>query len=216
MSQNSDGLLGYGVAAGIAVIVIIGISSAANQNQGVNQDSGDIPYVGEVSSADQVLKPSSQSELSPSFSEQTLNPTFAIEGQPLSDLSTIHRVALASSGGVLEVPVTINGLVRGNFTLDSGASVVVLSKEIFVELINKDGIKKNEYLGTEKYTIADGSVIEAPVFMIKKITVGDITVRDIKAAVSGTGGGLLLGQSFLRRFKKWHVDNETDELIIEF
>lgn len=215
MSESHDGLIGYGVAAGIAAVVLIALSSGSNQNRSQSQDGAATPYTDGSAARDPLPGAGDASGPYPKVAEDRLGPDFTFEEQALTEATTIHRVALTSADGVLEVPVTINGLAEGNFTLDSGASVVVLSKELFVELIRKGGIKKSDYLGTEKYSLADGSIMESPVFTIKKLMVGDVTVRDIRATVTGEGGGLLLGQSFLRRFKSWHVDNDTNELVVE-
>jgi predicted aspartyl protease len=67
----------------------------------------------------------------------------------------------------------------------------------------------------QKFKIADGSIIDKPVIIIKSLKIGDIEVKNIKASVGDLNSDLLLGQSFQKRFKILKIDNISNELIIE-
>jgi hypothetical protein len=41
------------------------------------------------------------------------------------------------------------------------------------------------------------------------------TVENVKGRVAPAQGDLLLGQSFLGRFRSWSIDNKTNELLPE-
>jgi hypothetical protein len=71
-----------------------------------------------------------------------------------------------------------------------------------------------DFIGTEKYGLADGSTVESRTFIIKSLKVGDRTVTDVRASITDVNGPLLLGQSFLKRFKSWSQDNAAHELIL--
>jgi len=45
--------------------------------------------------------------------------------------------------------------------------------------------------------------------------VGDREIRDVTATISRRGSMLLLGQSFLRKFKSWSIDNRRRVLVLE-
>jgi predicted aspartyl protease len=47
------------------------------------------------------------------------------------------------------------------------------------------------------------------------LKIGDLVVEDVKASVTPSHASLLLGQSFLERFKSWSIDNTTHELLLE-
>jgi predicted aspartyl protease len=51
--------------------------------------------------------------------------------------------------------------------------------------------------------------------MIHSIEVGGHKVRDVLASVAYGRGQLLLGQSFLRRFKSWSINNGRKVLILQ-
>ena len=47
------------------------------------------------------------------------------------------------------------------------------------------------------------------------LRVGDIVIENVTGGVAPMQGSLLLGQSFLERFKSWSVDNTTHVLLLE-
>jgi clan AA aspartic protease (TIGR02281 family) len=125
-------------------------------------------------------------------------------------------VPLTRDNGVLYVPVLLNGAVEADFTVDSGASDVVLSEDVFRELLRQKKIARSDYLGEGYGTLADGSQVSAELYNLRSLKVGDRTLHNVTAAVSrGRRGQLLLGQSFLRRFKSWSIDNKAKVLVLK-
>lgn len=61
--------------------------------------------------------------------------------------------------------------------------------------------------------LADGSVVNSHQFLIRSLRVGDQTVENVRANTVNVHGSLLLGQSFLEKFKSWSMDNTSHELI---
>jgi hypothetical protein len=68
---------------------------------------------------------------------------------------------------------------------------------------------------TEGYALANGTVVEQPVFRIKSLKVGDRTLENVVGSAATADGSLLLGQSFLGRFKSWSIDNTKHALVLE-
>ena len=68
-------------------------------------------------------------------------------------------------------------------------------------LIRTGSITKDDFLGQQQYVLADGSTVPSPVFTIRSLKVGNKVVENVKASVASVNGSLLLGQSFLNRFK---------------
>ena len=125
------------------------------------------------------------------------------------------KVKLELKGGVFTIPVFINDSLKLDFVLDSGAADVSMPADVVLTLIRTGTIEDKDFIGEQKYRIADGSVVTSKTFNIKSLRVGDKTVLNVAGSVSDTKGSLLLGQSFLSNFKSWSVDNETHELILE-
>lgn len=125
------------------------------------------------------------------------------------------EVNLTGEAGVFHVSGRIRNSVDVQFTLDSGASVVTIPEELFRRLYSSGLVSDDDLLGEGEYILADGSTIRSVNFRIASITVGDLTVSNVIGTTTPEGSGALLGQSFLRKFKSWHVDNKRNKLILK-
>lgn len=124
-------------------------------------------------------------------------------------------VSLVEEGGTYTVPVTINDVLPLNFVLDSGASDVSIPADVVLTLIRTGTLKESDFIGSQTYKLADGSTIESDQFTIRSMTVGGRRVTDVTGSVADVEGSLLLGQSFLRKFKAWSIDNNQHKLFLE-
>jgi predicted aspartyl protease len=60
----------------------------------------------------------------------------------------------------------------------------------------------------------DGTEVPSPRFRIRSLKVGNTTLENVSASVASGKADILLGQSFLGRFKSWSVDNDRHVLIL--
>jgi clan AA aspartic protease (TIGR02281 family) len=118
------------------------------------------------------------------------------------------------SGGTFVVPVLINDKISLDFTIDSGASSVVIPADVFGTLIRTGTIDDSDLMGKKTFALADGSTQTQDTFRIKTLKIGDRVLHDVEASVAPAAGGLLLGQSFLRRFRSWSMDNQRGVLVL--
>ena len=81
-------------------------------------------------------------------------------------------------------------------------------------LVRTGTINDSDIIGQGTVVLADGSKSKLPIFTIRSLKVGDKIVKNVIAAVLPLGGQLLLGQSFLARFKSWSVDNTKHVLLL--
>jgi clan AA aspartic protease (TIGR02281 family) len=125
------------------------------------------------------------------------------------------RVPLRTDRGISFVPVEINGTLKLDFALDSGASDVSVPADVFSTLKRTSTVKDGDLIGQQSYVLADGSTTQSSIFKIRSLKIGDLVVEDVKASVTPSHASLLLGQSFLERFKSWSIDNTTHELLLE-
>jgi hypothetical protein len=58
------------------------------------------------------------------------------------------------------------------------------------------------------------SLVPSKQFVIRSLKVGDRTLENVTGSIAPVQGSLLLGQSFLRRFKSWSIDNQREALIL--
>jgi clan AA aspartic protease (TIGR02281 family) len=126
----------------------------------------------------------------------------------------IPPVALKNNGGIFVVPVEINGAITLDFGVDSGASVVTVPADVFSTLTRTGTIKDSDITGETKMALADGSTSRSFTFTIRSLKVGNTVVQNVRASVTPARGDLLLGQSFLERFKSWSIDNTKQQLLL--
>ena len=99
--------------------------------------------------------------------------------------------------------------------VDSGAADVNIPQDVVTTLMRTGTLKKSDFLGQRIYVLADGSKIPSQTFRIRSMKVGDRIVENVTGSVASTEGVLLLGQSFLGRFKSWSIDNGKHVLLLE-
>jgi clan AA aspartic protease (TIGR02281 family) len=117
-------------------------------------------------------------------------------------------------GGVYVVPVLINNAITLDFVVDSGASDVTIPSDVVSTLVRAGTLSSEDFIGKNIYRLADGSTMPSPVFRIRSLKVGNTVVENIAGSVAPVEGSLLLGQSFLSRFKSWSIDNSAHALLL--
>ena len=132
-----------------------------------------------------------------------------------STQATSNRVRMVQSGGIFKVPVRLNDQLTLDFMVDSGASDVTVPADVVMTLIRTKTITDSDFRGEQVYVLADGSRVKSRTFILRSLRVGNQTVQNVEASVADIKGSLLLGQSFLRRFKTWSIDNTTNELVLQ-
>jgi clan AA aspartic protease (TIGR02281 family) len=134
---------------------------------------------------------------------------------PAANRNQNVAVVLKRDGGIFVVPVEINGAITLDFGVDSGAADVSVPADVFSTLTRTGTIKTSDIIGEQKYVLADGSTSPSVTFTIRSLKVGDNVIQNVRASVAPARGALLLGQSFLERFKSWSIDNTRHELRLE-
>jgi clan AA aspartic protease (TIGR02281 family) len=135
--------------------------------------------------------------------------------QPNQNPSSRAEVPLKKDGGTFVVPVQINGAITLDFTIDSGAADVTVPADVFSTLRRTGTITAADITGEQTYVLADGAKTKSVTFIIRSLRVGDRIVENVRGSVAPAQGSLLLGQSFLERFKSWSFDNIKHQLVLE-
>ena len=136
-------------------------------------------------------------------------------GHPKTTTADHPKITVTRNGGTFTVPVEINGRITLDFIIDSGASDVSIPADVFSTLVRTGTIKESDITGTQTYALADGSQSQSATFLLRSLNVGGRTVENVRGRVAPAKGDLLLGQSFLGRFRSWSIDNKTNELLPE-
>ena len=143
-------------------------------------------------------------------------PTSTSEGQPQSKpvANNAEGVPLLVQGGTFVIPVQINGQITLNFTIDSGAADVSIPADVVSTLIRTGTIQKSDFIGQKTYRLADGSTVPSATFVIRSLKVGNHLLENVTGSIASAEADLLLGQSFLRRFNSWSIDNKRQVLLL--
>ncbi len=124
-------------------------------------------------------------------------------------------IQMKKEGGTYVVPVLVNNAITLDFMVDSGASDVSIPEDVVTTLMRMGTIRDTDFIGEKTYTLADGSKVKSKTFRIRSLKVGDRVLENVTGSVADKKGALLLGQSFLGRFKSWSIDNSRHALVLE-
>jgi Tfp pilus assembly protein PilF len=136
-----------------------------------------------------------------------LNPAPASSGRT--------EVSLVGSSGTFRVPVLINGVLQLRFTVDSGAADVSIPADVVATLMRTGTLRPEDFLGTQTYRLADGSTVPSKTFRIRSLKVGDKMIENVTGSMTNVQGSLLLGQSFLSRFRRVSFNYNRQVLELE-
>jgi gag-polyprotein putative aspartyl protease len=124
-------------------------------------------------------------------------------------------VNLKTDGGILMVPVQINGALTLDFIIDSGASDVAIPADVVSTLMRTGTLRRTDFIGERTYILADGSEAPSQAFTIRSLKIGDRTIENVQGSIASAKARPLLGQSFLRHFRSWSIDNARNALVLE-
>jgi clan AA aspartic protease (TIGR02281 family) len=116
--------------------------------------------------------------------------------------------------GNFAVQVSVDGSDPMSFMVDSGAGLVSIPEEAAAPLFKAGRIKQGDYRGTGVFMMANGNQVLARIYVLRSIKVGGHEERNVLASVYEGHGPRLLGQSFLKRFKSWSIDNRRGVLVL--
>jgi predicted aspartyl protease len=148
---------------------------------------------------------------------------FPLPDAPQSDNTTARKrssvasqelVAMEQEGGVYVVPVRLNEAITLNAVVDSGASDMSIPADVVLTLMRTKTLSDEDFLGEQTYALADGSQVPSSRFRIRSLRVGNSRVEDVDAIIAPANAVILLGQSFLGRFKSWSIDNDRHVLML--
>jgi gag-polyprotein putative aspartyl protease len=155
------------------------------------------------------------------------SPTAAVAPAPTPDVSTqepqgsgvaapsdTDEVGLTRSGGTYRVPVRINDSLTLDFTLDSGATDVLIPADVIQTLVRNGTLTPSDFIGEKTYILADGSKLPSVTFKLRDLTVGGHRLQNVTASTGPSNSEALLGQSFLSRFKSWTLNNQRHVVVL--
>jgi clan AA aspartic protease (TIGR02281 family) len=135
---------------------------------------------------------------------------------PLQQRMTRVQMMRSGTGGHY-VDVGIDGICCAKMLLDTGASDVSVPLPLWYAMEKGGHIPNDNYIDVVRYRTANG-VVKGLRFIMPPMQIGGVTVRGVVGSVSqgDTGSTILLGQSFLLKFKSWSIDNATGQLVLAY
>jgi predicted aspartyl protease len=192
---------------------IITSNPAVQITTGLASSPAENPLIAQVESP--------KAQLSPSFSgdssEKTLSKAQTEQNtvRPNALREQLNEVKLVSVGGVYEVPVSLNDVLKINIILDSGAADVSIAPDVALTLLRAKTIEKTDWLSGEVYQFADGSTAKSERFNLKSLIIGNREFKNIPCSIAKSfDAPMLLGQSLLRRLGKYTIDYQKG--VIQF
>lgn len=131
-----------------------------------------------------------------------------------SNVIKTHYLPLINRGANYYLYVIINK-VKKMYILDSGASDMSLDEGTYEDLKQNAIVTSQNQLASEFYKLADGSSIKLRRTIIPRISFDNLVVSDIPSCIVKNNTPLLLGKSFLDKFKSWKIDTKKTQLILE-
>ena len=133
--------------------------------------------------------------------------TFSIQAQVIK---------VKNENGVLFVPVKINGVLKIEAMIDTGAAECNIPPCVANTLIRTSTLLVPEHLLSSKiYTLADGSTQECRRFMIKSLRIGNKTIYNVECSVSKNDNApILIGGSALKKLKVIKIDYKNNIITI--
>jgi tol-pal system protein YbgF len=125
-----------------------------------------------------------------------------------------ETIQLQWRDGAYVVPVRVNGSLVLPFVIDSGASDVSIPADVVSTLTRTGTVTSADFIGSQNYVLADGSVLPSYRFLLRELTIGNHVVRGVVANVAPVKGDPLLGQSFLSKLPAWTIDNNRRALVL--
>jgi gag-polyprotein putative aspartyl protease len=141
------------------------------------------------------------------------SPAFAQPAPPPSGAPV--QVHLLPSKDLAKVPVLLNGKVPLLFSVDSGSTGVVIPEGVAILMFDQGILKKSDIIGETHALLADGSAVPVFIIHIASLQIGGIVLKNVTGGIAPGPGELLLGQTFLNRFKSWSIDNSRQLLILQ-
>jgi len=104
------------------------------------------------------------------------------------------------------IKTEINGVLKIDFILDTGASDTVIPQDVVGALLLTGTLKQSDFRGDTTASLADGTIIPSKHFILKKITIGNQDFYDVECLVVNKGSPLLLGYNVIKKLNEIKID----------
>lgn len=123
-------------------------------------------------------------------------------------------IQMEKNRGIWEVPCKLNGIPM-KFIFDTGASQVSISMTEALFLLKNGHLNKEDILGTNYSSIANGDIVQGSSILIRELDVANLKLYNVRANIIHTENApLLLGGSALEKLGTYQIDPNKGVLTI--
>jgi len=124
----------------------------------------------------------------------------------------ILKYTVAPKSGFITAPCIINGYTV-QFTFDAKLAPQISVDEA-LRLLSTGAIGKEDFKGNADDILANGTIANRAVLVIKEFTIANVTVNNVEFQVnSNLGYPLIIGNSVLSQFGDYTIDNSQQQII---
>jgi aspartyl protease family protein len=117
--------------------------------------------------------------------------------------SNLTTFELGKNSEMFTTDVTFNDTIKISCLVDSGASSCNITPDILLVLVRAGTIRKQHFLESVTYRLADGSKEECKIVIIDKMLIKGRVIRNVECSVSNNlNAPILIGQSALSKLNK--------------
>lgn len=132
--------------------------------------------------------------------------TFSIQAQVIK---------VKNENGVLFLPIKINGVLKIDAMIDTGAAECNIPPCIANTLVKTKTLIVDHILPNLFYTLADGTTQECKRFLIKSLKIGNKTIYNVECSVSKSDSApILIGGSALKKLKAIKIDYKNNTVTV--
>jgi len=211
-SKGSEVMRGKTYLAAWVVILIIPMISFVARAEVYKwiDEKGNMHFTDDYSKIPEKFRSDAESRKVPT---EATTPTLESKPPPLSATKTPEsqgfQVHLSRKSGTWETEVILNGRVKKSFTVDTGASFILIDRQTAKEL----DLTVDEDTLIIPMSTASGSGF-VPLVTLKSVRVGEAELQNVEAVIlTMPSGGGLLGNTFLSKFGV-HIDSTTEKMTL--
>lgn len=97
---------------------------------------------------------------------------------------------------------------------DTGASDMLVTKEVEKKLLKEHVMNPENYLGIGYYEMANGEMDTCRKYKVDGLQIGQYSINNIVIAVSDKAKKVIAGKMLLNKFTNWMIDNSENTLIV--
>ena len=127
---------------------------------------------------------------------------------PASDTINILNIR-----GMTYLKIKTGSLVQV-WLFDTGASDLLITKDMETQLKKENIISEQNYLGTGEYEMANGMIDTCRKYKMNNIQLGKFVIDNVVVAVSDKARRIIVGKGLLNKFSNWSLNNSDNKLIL--